>query len=187
MPQPQQLPPQEITGYGKVPQAIPALPQPIRSGRQPDSQKYLTPTPQPYVTPPTPQPTVVTGVFGPGYSGFAPVTAIPSSHSHKGNGNEVVVHLSRPQKPEHSKFDHVPTVAGRAMTEGHRSQFVDGSGKVWTCALSGMGQRHIKDQNGVTYISGHSESLRFRSATTAHLPSNHRDEAKCVVTVNKKH
>ena len=72
------------------------------------------------------------------------------------------------------------------MTKGHRSQFIEPSGKTWTCALSGMGRRKIINEQGLEEIVGNAETLHFQQTTTAHLPSNHRSEARCIVLINKQ-
>ena len=179
-----QAQPQVVTGtYGPSFTGIsPALP---NKSHKPDDGKYMTP--QPYAVPSKPQaqPQVVIGTYGPSWSGFSPVVVTPQKGTKPMHPHMVNVHTTQAKNPDHHPNHHIPSVAGKGMIDGHRSQFVQANGHVWTCALSGMSRRVIKDQMGKSRLVGHAETLHFRDSTTAHLPSNHRLEANCLVTVNK--
>jgi hypothetical protein len=99
--------------------------------------------------------------------------------------NHVQIHVTQSSGPYHKKTDHIPSVPGHAMVDGHRSQFVDHNDHVWTCALSGMGRRQIDFQDGSSLLVGHAEVLHFRNSTTSNLPSNHQSQTRCLVTINK--
>jgi len=160
-------------------------PVPPNKTHKPDDGKYMTP--QHYAVPPKPQakPQVVIGIYGPTWSGFSPVVVTPQKGAKPKHPHIVNVHTTQAKNPDHHPNHHIPSVAGKGMVDGHRSQFVQANGHIWTCALSGMSRRVIKDQGGKSRLVGHAETLHFRDSTTAHLPSNHRLEANCLVTVNK--
>ncbi|MEK9744103.1 MAG: hypothetical protein VW493_09420, partial [Gammaproteobacteria bacterium] len=129
------------------------------------------------------------------FTGYGPVSSqnngSASSSSTTGSGAKhsrqtIVVYKTEAKNESHSKFDHLPATAGTAMINGHRSQFIDHTGKRWTCALSGMGRRKITNQHGIEIVVGNAETLLFQQTTTAHLPSNHRSEARCIVLINKQ-
>jgi len=182
-PKPQAKPQVVIGIYGPTWSGFsPVLP---NKTHKPDDGKYMTP--QHYAVPPKPQakPQVVIGTYGPAWSGFSPVVVMPQKGAKPKHPHIVNVHTTQAKNPDHHPNHHIPSVAGKGMVDGHRSQFVQANGHIWTCALSGMSRRVIKDQGGKSRLVGHAETLHFRDSTTAHLPSNHRLEANCLVTVNK--
>ena len=137
-------------------------------------------------------PITVTGTYQT-FTAYGPVTSQapsqpPATPTRSPNHGQVKIltYQTQAQGADHRKFDLFSARPGPSMTPGHRSQFIEPSGKTWTCALSGMGRRKIVNQHGLEEIVGNAETLHFQQTTTAHLPSNHRSEARCLVLINKQ-
>ena len=98
--------------------------------------------------------------------------------------NQIHLHVQTSDGKSNTKF--IPPKPGRNFVDGYRAYFVDSNGKVENCILSGLGRRKVTNHNGSEWIVGHSESIHFKSSTTAHLPSNHgRKSALCICSVSK--
>ena len=98
--------------------------------------------------------------------------------------NQIHLHVQTSDGKSNTTF--IPPKPGRNFVDGYRAYFVDSNGKVENCILSGLGRRKVTNHNGSEWIVGHSESIHFKSSTTAHLPSNHgRKSALCICSVSK--
>jgi hypothetical protein len=98
--------------------------------------------------------------------------------------NQIHLHVQTSDGKSNTKF--IPPKPGRNFVDGYRAYFVDSNGKVENCILSGLGRRKVTNHNRSEWIVGHSESIHFKSSTTAHLPSNHgRKSALCICSVSK--
>jgi len=137
-------------------------------------------------------PIIVTGHYET-FTGYGPVSSLTpdrpvTTHTQSPNRGQtkILTYRSHAKTANHSKFDLFSARTGPSMIKGHRSQFIEPSGKTWTCALSGMGRRKIINEQGLEEIVGNAETLHFQQTATAHLPSNHRSEARCIVLINKQ-
>ena len=128
------------------------------------------------------------------FSGYSPYI-VPKSPLHKATEGPVggVLHpkqilLHRQQgAPVADGKSFVPPKPGRNLVYGYRAFYVDENGVESLCVLSGLGSREIKNQAGVQWRSGHSETLHFRSTSTAHLPSNRSHAGNhCLVSAKKR-
>ncbi|MEK9747006.1 MAG: hypothetical protein VW204_04985, partial [Pelagibacteraceae bacterium] len=99
------------------------------------------------------------------------------------NQDNIHIHIQKHSKSS-NKF--IPPKPGRNHIQGYRSLYVDRDNKIHSCILSGLGKRKISNHLGNEWVIGHSESLHFKSSTTAHLPSNHGNKSpECICTVIK--
>lgn len=121
-------------------------------------------------------------------AGFRPDGAAeqgtPGSATGTGGQGQLLVHIQRHDgTPTHET--HVPPKPGKNFVPGYRSYLVSSDGQVSACVISGMGKRTVINQAGQSASYGHSETLHFRSSSTAHLPSNHQLTSRCLVSVQK--
>lgn len=101
-----------------------------------------------------------------------------------GGLGDVLVHVQRHNgTPTYST--HVPPKPGKNFVPGYRAKLVGPDGSSSECVLSGMGKRVVVNQHGQSASFGHSETIHFRSSSSAHLPSNHQMTNRCLVSVQK--
>ena len=165
----------------------------------PNPPAQQTPQPMTQVAPPQPSPQakpqlvpnqIVTASPQQTYTGYsphfvgAPLTVGPTSSS-QSTQKQILMHIqnSATQNPGTS---FIPPKPGRNFIEGYRAYYVDRNSVLSACVLSGLGKRTTENQVNAEWSVGHSETLHFRSTSTAHLPSNRAHASHhCLVTVNK--
>ena len=165
----------------------------------PDPPAQQTPQPMTQVAPPQPSPQakpqlvpnqIVTASPQQTYTGYSPhfvgaPLTVGQTSSSESTQKQILMHIqnSATQNPGTS---FIPPKPGRNFIEGYRAYYVDRNSVLSACVLSGLGKRTTKNQVNAEWSVGHSETLHFRSTSTAHLPSNRAHASHhCLVTVNK--
>lgn len=148
------------------------------------------PTRVPYLAPSL----IVTGRYPPPVVGFHPYIApVPSGTAGQTGGpaaaggsvgGSVHMHVQNAGGNQENN-QHVPPLPGNNMVPGYRAFFVGEDGQVSACMVSGLRRRVVVNQEGHESRAGHSETLHFRSATIAHLPSNRKRTNRCLVSIRK--
>jgi hypothetical protein len=75
--------------------------------------------------------------------------------------------------------------AGSQLDHNERAYSYDSEGKVWSCKLSGLGSRVMKDQDGQLTHEGHLETIHFASRSLSHIPSGQLSTNRCLIAVHK--
>ncbi len=75
--------------------------------------------------------------------------------------------------------------AGNQLDHNERAYSFDSEGKVWSCKLSGLGSRVMKDQDGQLTHEGHLETIHFASRSLSHIPSGQLSTNRCLIAVHK--
>jgi hypothetical protein len=165
----------------------------------PNPPAQQTPQPMTQVAPPQPSPQakpqlvpnqIVTASPQQTYTGYSPhfvgaPLTVGQTSSSQSTQKQILMHIqnSATQNPGTS---FIPPKPGRNFIEGYRAYYVDRNSVLSACVLSGLGKRTTKNQVNAEWSVGHSETLHFRSTSTAHLPSNRAHASHhCLVTVNK--
>jgi hypothetical protein len=75
--------------------------------------------------------------------------------------------------------------AGNQIAHNERAYSMDSEGKAWSCKLSGLGSRVMKNQDGTLTREGHLETIHFASRSLSHIPSGQLRTNGCLVVVQK--
>ena len=75
--------------------------------------------------------------------------------------------------------------AGSLIESDERAYLFDNSNNVWSCKISGLGARRMPSGEKDQRITGHVETLQFRSVHLAHIPGNHPMHRGCLISVQQ--